>query len=382
MLCKEKHLSNLSTVRFSNVNLRVILFVSLLLAALCAASVYAYNGWHSDKTYKPVLSSKDNVSNDTKTSESHISNPLYGKQLYIDQQNEIVALVNNKKNEGNLLDAELLNKIASQPQTLWLTGPTLQDPTATKDINLITRTSSEANKQNKLPLYKLYAIPNRDACGGYSKNAQINNKAYLQWVDTMLANLHSDAIFLIEADAIAHAVQEDCMNKQQVEERYELLNQVSTKLGGHQKVVAAYLDASHSEWFPDSDLLVEPLKKAGVDKIRGVVVNVSFFLPIDVIQPWTEGLVLKLGDNKAAIIDTSRNGKGTPPASVNGEDRWCNPIGRGLGKNPTLNTGSQQIDAYLWVKRPGESDGACKNNPPPGQLSETIAKELANNAGE
>jgi endoglucanase len=74
------------------------------------------------------------------------------------------------------------------------------------------------------------------------------------------------------------------------------------------------------------------------------------------------------------LIDTSRNGQGrldasvyaaapyNQPASViqtlsNGS--WCNPPARGLGIHPTANTGISLLDAYLWVKTPGQSDGAC-----------------------
>jgi endoglucanase len=74
------------------------------------------------------------------------------------------------------------------------------------------------------------------------------------------------------------------------------------------------------------------------------------------------------------VIDTSRNGQGpfnaasyaNPPynqsASVittlnNGG--WCNPPARGLGVPPTVSTGIALLDAYLWVKTPGQSDGTC-----------------------
>ncbi|MGD0941396.1 MAG: glycoside hydrolase family 6 protein [Terracidiphilus sp.] len=74
------------------------------------------------------------------------------------------------------------------------------------------------------------------------------------------------------------------------------------------------------------------------------------------------------------VIDTSRNGQGpldasiyanapyNQPASViqtltNGS--WCNPPERGLGTHPTANTGVALLDAYLWVKTPGQSDGTC-----------------------
>lgn len=74
------------------------------------------------------------------------------------------------------------------------------------------------------------------------------------------------------------------------------------------------------------------------------------------------------------IIDTSRNGQGPldtapyalepynqPSSVIDGLDagNWCNPRGAGLGLRPTLKTGVELLDAYLWVKIPGESDGSC-----------------------
>ncbi|HZT95202.1 MAG TPA: glycoside hydrolase family 6 protein [Chloroflexota bacterium] len=74
------------------------------------------------------------------------------------------------------------------------------------------------------------------------------------------------------------------------------------------------------------------------------------------------------------VIDTSRNGQGPnsmqaygnspydqPSAVVStlASGNWCNPPGAGLGLPPTANTGVNLLDAYLWVKTPGESDGQC-----------------------
>ncbi|NUO57956.1 MAG: endoglucanase, partial [Hamadaea sp.] len=70
-----------------------------------------------------------------------------------------------------------------------------------------------------------------------------------------------------------------------------------------------------------------------------------------------------------AVIDTSRNGAGAP---ADGE--WCDPSGRKLGRAPTLATGEARIDAYLWVKLPGESDG-CKGRP--GTFTASYAYDLA-----
>jgi len=74
------------------------------------------------------------------------------------------------------------------------------------------------------------------------------------------------------------------------------------------------------------------------------------------------------------LIDTSRNGQGRLDASVYADapynqpaaviqtlsnGSWCNPAARGLGIHPTADTGVPLLDAYVWVKTPGESDGTC-----------------------
>lgn len=62
------------------------------------------------------------------------------------------------------------------------------------------------------------------------------------------------------------------------------------------------------------------------------------------------------------VIDTSRNGLGPwqyPADTYPVHEDWCNPPGRGAGALPTTSTGVALVDAYLWIKVPGESDGKC-----------------------
>jgi endoglucanase len=74
------------------------------------------------------------------------------------------------------------------------------------------------------------------------------------------------------------------------------------------------------------------------------------------------------------VIDTSRNGQGPTDMSVYGappfnqpaavittlqSGNWCNAPAAGLGLRPTTRTNVPLLDAYLWVKTPGQSDGQC-----------------------
>ena len=63
------------------------------------------------------------------------------------------------------------------------------------------------------------------------------------------------------------------------------------------------------------------------------------------------------GFDAHAIIDTSRNGQ-TAPHNCRA---WCNVLDATLGQMPTSQTLLPDVvDAYVWVKPPGESDG-CSN---------------------
>jgi endoglucanase len=96
------------------------------------------------------------------------------------------------------------------------------------------------------------------------------------------------------------------------------------------------------------------------------------------------------------VIDTSRNGQGPWNAVAAGypdtgtAQDWCNPPGRGVGPTPTTATGSDLVDAFLWIKVPGESDGQCTRgtagpsdpewglvDPPAGQWFPQQALQLA-----
>jgi endoglucanase len=98
------------------------------------------------------------------------------------------------------------------------------------------------------------------------------------------------------------------------------------------------------------------------------------------------------------VIDTSRNGQGpwTPATTYPDPQDWCNPPDRGLGLRPTANTNVDLLDAYLWVKIPGESDGECTRglgpagttvdpewsrvDPPAGGWFPEMALDLVHNA--
>jgi endoglucanase len=72
------------------------------------------------------------------------------------------------------------------------------------------------------------------------------------------------------------------------------------------------------------------------------------------------------------VLDTSRNGNG--PAG----SEWCDPAGRAIGIPSTDVVADPILDAYLWIKPPGEADGCIAGA---GQFVPQRAYDLALAAG-
>jgi cellulose 1,4-beta-cellobiosidase len=184
-----------------------------------------------------------------------------------------------------------------------------------------------------------------------------------------------------------------------------------------------YLDIAHSGWLGwpnnfDGTLNVFDQTLAagqggpGYDKIHGFITNTANYTPTEEIFLPDPNLQVGSGQvmsstfyefnprfderdfatnlqtafaargcvNCGMLIDTSRNGwggSGRPTAVSTSTDLntyvnqsridrrphrggWCNQSGAGIGARPTANTGITGVDAFVWVKPPGESDGVSQ----------------------
>jgi cellulose 1,4-beta-cellobiosidase len=179
-----------------------------------------------------------------------------------------------------------------------------------------------------------------------------------------------------------------------------------------------YLDAGHHGWLgwdtnfgPAADLFKQAATSEGatVDDVQGFITNTANYSALkennfkitDTVNGTTvrqskwidwnqyvdelsfaQGFRDKLvsvgfNSNIGMLIDTSRNGWGgtarpTGPGATTSVDtyinggrydrrihvgNWCNQSGAGLGERPQANPATG-IDAYVWMKPPGESDGS------------------------
>jgi endoglucanase len=268
------------------------------------------------------------------------------------------------RKDGDDKSAELIKKIADQPVGEWI-GP--DNPGA--EAKGYTEAAAKADRDALLVLYN---IPHRD-CGQFSKGGAADGNAYRAWVDQVATGIGDRrATVILEPDAVLHLV-DSCTPQEFHEERFDLLKGAVERLK-QQPNTKVYLDAGNAGW-SQPDALFDPLQRAGIDKADGFAVNVSNFYPTAASKEFGQKLSAKVG-GKHFVIDTSRNGNG---AYTGGDpkENWCNPPGRALGEAPTTDTGDPLVDAYLWVKRPGESDGDCRGGPKAGEWWPEYALGLA-----
>lgn len=290
------------------------------------------------------------------------SNPFANTAFYVDP-NSTSKQAANAWRSSRPADAAQLDKIADRPRANWLAGWSGDIQTA-----VTNRTTTAANANNSLPVMVAYNIPQRD-CGQYSAGGASSADAYKTWIDGF-ANGIGDrkAVVILEPDGLTLT---NCLSEVDKQRRFELLRYAVAKIESKPNA-AAYIDAGHSNWKSVAEISAL-LQQGGIAQATGFSLNTSNYNTTAAEKAYGKEVSTLLG-GKHFVIDTSRNGLGS-----NGE--WCNPAGRALGQAPTANTGDAAVDAYFWIKAPGESDGTCNGGPSAGAWWSDYALGLAQRAG-
>lgn len=211
-----------------------------------------------------------------------------------------------------------------------------------------------------------YGIPARD-CGSYSAGGLQSAAEYRAWIDNFATAISGyQPIVIVEPDALAQYG--TCSDQG---DRIALLKYAAATLDGAGAQV--YLDAGHSNWI-SAWQMANLLKTAGVADVRGFSTNVSNFRTTTQEIAYAADIraaLVTLGVSDAHyVIDTSRNGVNPSGSS------FCNPSWARIGQAPQLFT-SGDLDGYLWIKHPGESDGDCGGGAPgAGTFSSSLALAL------
>jgi endoglucanase len=288
------------------------------------------------------------------------ANPLDGAAFYVNPNSAAMRAAQSADPPSPELTA-----IANTPQAYWMD----QLSTPAVDAKYI----AAAQASGATPVLALYGIPHRD-CGSFAAGGFGSADAYRGWIDTVAADVGSGpAVIILEPDALAMA---DCLSADQRQERFDLMRYAVDTLSRN-PATALYIDGGHSRWL-SADEMAARLNDVGIAKARGFSLNTANFFTTDEEIGYGEAIA-GLTNGSHYVIDTSRNGAGPTDDPL----YWCNPSGRALGTPPTTATAGAHADAYLWVKRPGESDGSCgRGDPGPGRFVNQYAIDLARDAGQ
>lgn len=282
----------------------------------------------------------------------------FGAPFDVDPQSSVATAVAEERDLTSTQRA-LLDGIAAQALAHWIASP---EASVTREVHGIV---SAARARGAIPVLVAYAIPGRD-CGGYSAGG-VEEAGYERWVDAFVAGLgRHPSIVIVEPDALA---QLSCLDRAGAERRVAELAYAVDAFAAQGSF--AYLDAGHSGWI-DADDMARYLGYAHVSNAAGFSLNVSNFRGTAEEIAYGTTISDALG-GAHFVIDTSRNG------IPSRDDEWCNPSGRALGAVPTTVTASPLVDAYLWIKTPGRSDGPCRGGPPAGEWWPQYAIDLARN---
>ncbi|MER5885581.1 glycoside hydrolase family 6 protein [Streptomyces sp. NPDC001941] len=294
--------------------------------------------------------------------------PAGGSPFWVDPESDAARQVRQYEQQGRTEDAAALKRISERPVADWPAG---DDPAPE-----ISRAAGAAAKSGHTLVLVAYNIIHRD-CGSYSAGGAHDEAYYQGWVEKFAGAIgDAPALVVLEPDAVPHMV-DGCTPAEYHEQRSRLLSGAIDRLK-KQPRTKVYLDAGNPAWIPDPGKLVEPLKRSGLDRADGFSLNVSNFQRDPDVRAYGAKLSALLG-GAHYTMDTSRNGDGPLPGDR--QEAWCNPPGRALGTPPTTRTGDGLIDAILWIKRPGDSDGTCRGGPAAGTWWPDYALGLAKRAG-
>jgi len=256
-------------------------------------------------------------------------------------------------------DKDVLAAIALTPAAYWV-GNWADAEHAAAEVRDYTGRAAAAGDD---AILAVYAIPGRDN-GDWSAGGVAEGE-YEQFVDAVASAIAGPAWIILEPDALPQMGDAPGQGDRAGMLRYAV-SSLSTAADAR-----VYLDAGNLMWLEPAEA-ARRISLIGTGGLAGFALNVSNYLPTDETIAYGQKISALL-DGLPFVVDTSRNGNGS-----NGQ--WCNPRGRAIGETPRVVDDVDGVDALLWIKPPGESDGECNGGPAAGEWWQEIALEMARNA--
>lgn len=324
-------------------------------------------------------------------------NPFAGTEYYINPHYTIEVDSSIALNPSM---STKLAKVKGFASAFWVDRMSVVDNVTT--ILTQARMQATASGNKVMAAIVVYDLPARD-CAAAASNGEIScaddtcadgiNTYKTQYIDKLVNVLKQfpdlEIVAIVEPDSLPNLATNLATPKCTLAKTAYItgvsyaIQQLSTMSN-----VYIYVDAAHGGWLGwDSgraaavSVFSQVLTLAGgASKIRGFATNVANYQPLGSMTSTDDPCSLAGQYNFAInevkyvsmldasltaagitgmhyIIDTGRNGV---PNSRTSCSNWCNIKNAGLGVPPTSDTASSgltNIDAYFWVKPPGESDG-------------------------
>ena len=289
--------------------------------------------------------------------------------------------------------AHLVRKVQQYPTAVWLDAiarvPKLNEWLAE------AKRQQDASGQPTLTVVVLLNLPNRDCAANASAGelaVEANGEARYrtEFVDPIAERFaaHPDQpiVAVIEPDSLANMTTNMAYPKCAASAeayRSSIVYAIKRLAMPH---VSIYLDAAHAGWLgwdTNREKMAKVFRRTldeagGPHMIRGFATNVSNYTHLSnrdgaamaltnpcpneltYVKMFAETLGMYGMPGMGFVIDTSRNGRGGIRKSWGS---WCNVKGAGLGARPVAEP-IRGIDAYFWIKPPGESDGVSDPTQP------------------
>lgn len=337
-----------------------------------------------------TLSWKDDPTKLTMVSETSGRNPFKGVRFFLNP--DYIEQVESTARKFPDLAAKL-RKVEQYPTGLWLDS-IAQVATLPRWLDEAKQQQAESGEPT-LAVVVLCNLPNRDcaaeaSAGELAVEANGEARYRTEFVDPIAAQFaaHSEQpiVAIVEPDSLPNMATNMHIPKcaASADAYRNSIAYAIKKLALPN--VSVYLDAAHAGWlgwdvnrFKIAKIFRRVLEQAGgVHLIRGFATNVSNYThlsnrdgaalaltnpcpnEISYVKMLAETLEMHGVRGKGFIIDTSRNGRG---GIRHQWGSWCNIKGAGLGERPRAEP-IRGIDAYFWVKPPGESDGVSDPSQP------------------
>jgi endoglucanase len=285
--------------------------------------------------------------------------PLAGDQFDVNPADSAVIAESQLLASGQTAAAGQIETIASQPEATWLTSD--------GSTSVVPGIMSAAAKRATVPIFALYNIPWRD-CGQYSSGGASSAADYEGFINAVVSGLgQGRAVVIVEPDALSEL---SCLSSSQQQTYYQLIGYAAQQIDSDANA-SVYVDAGNPGWLT-AGTEASGLQQALGATRAGFAVNASNFASTASDVAYGTAISQAAG-GRHFVIDTSRNGGNAAGG------QWCNPPGAGIGVDPTTNTGNALVDADLWIKDVGESDGTCNGGPAAGEFWLSYALDLVAN---